>query len=156
MQIAQSKEQEKSLLYLLFIILSALFIYGCQTSVGNEGSYQQPPQTLPVITLTNRPATIYQEYSASLEGSKDIEIRPQVDGYLDRIYVDEGAYVKRGQPFFHIDGRTYVEQLNTAKANLAAAKANLANAQINLNKITPLVQEQCCIGCAVKICSGCL
>jgi membrane fusion protein (multidrug efflux system) len=76
-----------------------------------------------------------------LEGSKDIEIRPQVDGYIDRIYVDEGARVRRGQILFHINDRPYREQLNNARAALAAARANLATAEINVSKLTPLVQN---------------
>jgi membrane fusion protein (multidrug efflux system) len=100
-----------------------------------------PPQSLPVITVSSMPATTYQEYSASLEGSKDIEIRPQVDGYIEKIYVDEGAHVRKGQALFQINSRTYLTQLNNAKASLAAAKANLANAQINVSKLTPLVQN---------------
>jgi membrane fusion protein (multidrug efflux system) len=100
-----------------------------------------PPPSLPVISVVAVPATIQQEFSASLEGIRDIEVRPQVDGYLDKIYVDEGAYVRKGQPLFHIDARPYVEQVNSAKAGLATAKANLANAEINLSKIKPLVQN---------------
>jgi membrane fusion protein (multidrug efflux system) len=86
-------------------------------------------------------AATYKEFSASLEGSKDIEIRPQVDGHLDKIYVDEGAYVRAGQSLFQINARPYIEQLNNAKASLATAKANLATAQINVDKITPLVKN---------------
>lgn len=144
MQTVKPGAEKKRLSYLftiMTIIISAFIFYGCQSSAGSPGGYEQPPQTLEVITLMAMPATTYQEYSASLEGSKDIEIRPQVDGYLDKIYVDEGAYVRKGQPLFHIDSRPYAEQLNTAKANLDAAKANLANAQINVSKITPLVQN---------------
>jgi membrane fusion protein, multidrug efflux system len=128
---------------LFSVIIAVVFFSSCNSSSGNGGGggYEQPPQTLPVIAVSNTPATVYQEFSASLEGSKDIEIRPQVNGYLDKIYVDEGAYVRKGQVLFHINDRPYAEQLNTAKAGLAAAKANLANAQINLSKITPLVQN---------------
>ena len=100
-----------------------------------------PPPELPVFSVQSTSATTYQEFTASLEGTKDIEIRAQVDGYLDRIYVDEGAIVRKGQELFHIDSRSYTEQLNTAKAGLATAKANLANAQINVTKLTPLVQN---------------
>jgi membrane fusion protein (multidrug efflux system) len=126
---------------LFSVIIAAVILYSCNSSASNAGGYQQAPPALPVLTITKVPATTYQEFSASLEGSKDIEIRPQVDGYLDKIYVDEGAYVRKGQTLFHINDRPYAEQLNTAKAGLAAAKANLANAQINLAKITPLVQN---------------
>jgi membrane fusion protein (multidrug efflux system) len=122
-------------------LISIITLYSCNSSAGNEAGMQMPPQALPVITLSNQPATTFQEFSASLEGSKVIEIRPQVDGYLDKIYVDEGAHVRRGQPLFHINDRPYLEQLNNAKASLGAAKANLANAQINVSKLTPLVQS---------------
>ncbi|MBL7745202.1 MAG: efflux RND transporter periplasmic adaptor subunit [Chitinophagaceae bacterium] len=126
---------------LFSIVIAALALYSCNSSAGNGGGYEQPPQALPVLTVTSIPATTYQEFSASIEGSKDIEIRPQVDGYLDKIYVDEGAHVRKGQALFHINDRPYSEQLNNTKAILAAAKANLSNADINLAKIKPLVQN---------------
>jgi membrane fusion protein (multidrug efflux system) len=125
----------------LWIISVTIVLYACNSSSGNSGAFQMPPQALPVITVASMSATTYQEFTASLEGRKDIEIRPQVDGYIDKIYVDEGAHVKKGQPLFHINDRPYREQLNNAKASLAAAKANLANAQINVSKLTPLVQN---------------
>lgn len=134
----------KAITYIILLsamITIAVAFYGCNSSAGNGGYGQFPAPALPVITLSSTQATTYQEFSASLEGSKDIEIRPQVDGYLDRIYVDEGAHVRKGQALFHINDRPFLEQLNNAKASLAAAKANLANAEINVNKLTPLVQN---------------
>jgi membrane fusion protein (multidrug efflux system) len=119
----------------------AMLLYACNDSSGNEGMSQQPPQVLPVLTVRTSPATTFQEFSTALEGNRDIEIRSQVDGAIDRIYVDEGAYVKKGQLLFHINDRPYREQLNTARANVAAAKANLANAQINVSRLAPLVQS---------------
>ena len=126
----------------LFIFsLTAIIFYSCSASSGSETMQQQPPQALPVLTVTTMPATTFQEFSAALEGSKDIEIRSQVDGYIDKIYVDEGAHVRRGQPLFHINDRPYREQLNNARASLAAARANLATVQINVSRLTPLVQN---------------
>jgi membrane fusion protein (multidrug efflux system) len=129
----------------LFFIALLIFIVsaGLESCHSPEGNAAYAPATvsLPVITLSNQPFSSYQEYSASLEGSQDIEIRPQVNGYLDKIFIDEGAQVKRGQPLFHINDLPYREALNNAKATLAAAKANLASAEINVNKLTPLVQN---------------
>jgi membrane fusion protein, multidrug efflux system len=124
----------------IFYSLLSILFYACSSSAG-EGMPQQAPQSLPVVAVTTMPATTYQEFSASLEGSKDIEIRAQVDGYIDRIYIDEGAHVRKGQALFHINDRPYREQLNNARASLTAAKANLANAQINVSRLAPLVQN---------------
>lgn len=126
---------------LAIVAVMAVILVACNSSSGNPNMMAQPPQILPVLIVQNTPATTFQEYSASIEGSKDIEIRPQVDGYLERIYVDEGAHVRKGQVLFQINNRPYLEQLNNAQASLAAAKANLANAEINVSKLTPLVQN---------------
>lgn len=126
------------------IILVALFsiaMSSCNSTSASAPQAAPPAPALPVVALKNSAATTFQEFSASLQGTKDIEIRPQVDGYLDRIYVDEGVYVRKGQPLFAINDRPYREQLNNAKAALTAAEANLTNAQINVSKLTPLVQN---------------
>jgi membrane fusion protein (multidrug efflux system) len=52
--------------------------------------------------------------------------------------VEEGAYVKAGQPLFKIDDRPYVEQVNTANANLNAALAVQKNAKLEVEKYTLL------------------
>jgi len=100
-----------------------------------------PPPQLPVVTITTAPATTYQEFPASLEGKVNVEIRPQVKGYLEKIYVDEGAYVKAGQPLFKINENIYKEQLNNAQSNLLAAQANVQKAQVEVDRLTPLVEN---------------
>src|SRR5690606_23022309 len=80
---------------------------------------------LPVAKIEKGNGLVAKEYPASIEGVADVEIRPQVSGYLQKILVDEGAYVKAGQPLFKIDDRLYAEQYNTAKANLTNAKIDL-------------------------------
>lgn len=100
-----------------------------------------PLLALPVVTVTDRPFTTYREYSATLEGSNDIEIRPQVAGYVEKIYVDEGASVKKGQSLFKIYDQPFVQALNNANASLAVARANQASAEIDMNKLEPLVKN---------------
>ncbi|HVY75217.1 MAG TPA: efflux RND transporter periplasmic adaptor subunit [Puia sp.] len=130
---------------LLLVFVSLLFIAGelssCQSSAAGNAGYAPQVESLPVISLSNQPFSSYREYSATLEGARDIEIRPQVSGYLDQIFVDEGAQVRKGQPLFRINEQPYLEALNNAKAALAASKANQANAEINVNKLAPLVEH---------------
>ena len=58
---------------------------------------------------------------------------------FDRIYVEEGAYVRAGQPLFKIDSRSYGEQMNMAQANLQAANANIQKARVEVDRLQPLV-----------------
>jgi membrane fusion protein (multidrug efflux system) len=123
----------------IFLAL-AIFLYGCAQK--QEAPSTPPPPTLPVAEVASGLATTYQEYPASIEGKVNVEIRPQVAGYLDKVFVDEGAYVKAGQPLFKINDQPYREQLNNAKASLSAANATLINTQLEIDKFTPLVANK--------------
>lgn len=125
----------------LVSVLSLLvLLYSCSSKPAENAA--PPPAQLPVMSVVNAPATTYQEFSASLEGTVNVEIRPQVDGYLEKIYVDEGAYVKAGQPLFKINERVYAEQLNSARSNLMAAQANMQKAQLEVDRLKPLVDNK--------------
>jgi membrane fusion protein (multidrug efflux system) len=118
----------------------AYILYACNSSSGNPG-HQMGAPPLPVVSVSTAPATTYQELPASLEGKVNVEIRPQVEGYLEKIYVDEGAYVTEGQLLFKIDPRVYSQQLNNASANLRAAEANMERAKVEVDRLTPLVEN---------------
>ncbi|TKT89445.1 efflux RND transporter periplasmic adaptor subunit [Dyadobacter frigoris] len=122
------------------LLALAIFLYGCAPK--QEAPTTPPPPTLPVVEIVSGLATTYQEYPASVEGTVNVEIRPQVAGYLDKVFVDEGAYVKAGQPLFKINDQPFREQLNNAKASLSAANATLINTQLEIDKFTPLVANK--------------
>ncbi len=126
---------------LFFISVSVFLFAACHSGAPGGAGFAVPTPELPVFSASQHPFSSHQEFQASVEGSKDIEIRPQVNGYLDRIYVDEGAPVSKGQTLFLVNDRPYREALNNAKAALAAAKANQATAKINVDKLTPLVEH---------------
>lgn len=121
------------------VIVYGLFIL--QSCNKNEQPPQFPPMELPVSKVEQGNGLVSKEYPASIEGVTDVEIRPQVSGYLHKVYVDEGAYVRAGQPLFQIDPRMYAEQYNTAKAGVSVARANLANLKIDLDRRKELVKE---------------
>lgn len=125
----------------IYTLLFLVVLSACSSSSAKPENAAMPAAELPVFKVTALPATTYREYNATLEGKVNVEIRPQVDGYLDKIYVDEGAYVKAGQPLFRINERTYQEQLGNASANLLAAKANEEKAQLEVSRLAPLVQN---------------
>ena len=124
----------------LAFLASSIFLLSCSSQQQQQGA--PPPPSLPVVAITSGPQTVYQEYPASIEGIANVEIRPQVEGTLDVIYVDEGAKVTKGQPLFKINDRPYQEQLNQALANLHAAEAALVNAEIEVEKKTKLVNNK--------------
>ncbi|MDV4099477.1 efflux transporter periplasmic adaptor subunit [Elizabethkingia anophelis] len=127
----------------IIILLSGIIILlnSCSKASETVGQAPPPPQ-VPVYTVVSSPATTYQEFPAALEGKNNVEIRSQVDGYLDKIYVEEGSFVRAGQPLFKIDSRTYGEQVNMAQANLQAANANIQKAKVEVDRLIPLVSSK--------------
>jgi len=124
----------------IILALVALSLYGC--SSAPQAPQAPPPPSLPVAAITSATETTYQEYPASIEGTVNVEIRPQVSGTLDKVFVDEGAFVNAGQPIFKINEQPYRASLNNALAALHAAEASQVNAQLEVEKLTPLVQNK--------------
>ena len=129
----------KNLTTALAIVVSALFFYGCSTQASAPAA-QAPAAE--VIEIAAASETTYQDYPASIEGAVNVEIRPQVDGFLQQVLVDEGAYVHAGQPLFKINDRPFAELVNSARASLNAAEAAILNAKLEIDKYTPLVQNK--------------
>jgi membrane fusion protein, multidrug efflux system len=129
-------------IFTLSLVAGTLLLQRCTQSSGEIAAAAPAAQQFPVLVLKQEAATTYQEFSTAIEGIQDIEIRPQVSGYIERILVDEGALVRKGQTLFVINDRIYREAHNTARARLATAKANLASAQLNVTKLKPLVDNK--------------
>ena len=89
----------------------------------DTGSYK-------TMTVKTDSIVLQSLYSARIEGRQDVEIYPQVSGTLQRLCVQEGDRVKKGQTLFIIDQVPYQAALNTAEANLKAAEAAEATADL--------------------------
>lgn len=126
---------------IIVLISSIILLQNCTKAAENSNQAAPAPE-LPVYTVITSPATTYQEFPTALEGKNNVEIRSQVDGYLDRIYVEEGSYVRAGQPLFKIDSRAYGEQMNMAQANLQVANANIQKAKVEVDRLEPLVSAK--------------
>jgi membrane fusion protein, multidrug efflux system len=70
----------------------------------------------------------------TVEASSSISVKSQINGELTKVFFREGDFVKKGDPLFSIDARTYEAQLNQSLANLAKDEATLAQMEANLAK----------------------
>ncbi|MBQ9473965.1 MAG: efflux RND transporter periplasmic adaptor subunit [Bacteroidales bacterium] len=88
--------------------------------------------SLPTMTIALSSADIETQYAAHLKGKQMVEVRPQVEGVITRICINEGDRVSRGQLLFVIDQVPYRAALDVATANVKAAEAALATARLKL------------------------
>ena len=119
------------------LVFLGILLWACQPEVEEDNGIP-----LPVKTLVGQNAPNTFQYLGSVEGIEDVEIRPQVDGILEEIYVDEGDFVNKGQPLFKINAQPYIEDLKNAQANVALERAKLRKARTELDRLQPLIDNE--------------
>lgn len=86
-----------------------------------------------VLQVSTANKSLSSAYSATIRGRQDIDIYPQVSGFITRLCVEEGQEVKKGQLLFIIDQVPYQAALQTATANVEAAQAALNTAKLTFD-----------------------
>lgn len=115
-----------SSMWLLYALAMALTFAGCK----NAGEYTQPVPEYATMKVAPVSKTLSTNYPATIRGRQDIDIFPQVGGFITRLCVKEGQSVRKGQVLFVIDQVPYQAALATASANVEAADAGVATAQL--------------------------
>jgi membrane fusion protein (multidrug efflux system) len=110
------------------IIMGGLVLSSC---AGEQQKQAAPAPELAVITVGEKDATLQSMYPATLHGKNDVEIRPQISGFLTKVHVSEGQRVSKGQRLFTIDQVQLQAAVDAAKAQVEVAQANVNTAQTN-------------------------
>lgn len=84
----------------------------------------------PIITL-----------SANLEAGWNAEISPKADGRINRLYVEEGDFVKAGTVVAELDMEELTAQVAQAEGNLLVARAEMEQAELELSRMDSLVKQ---------------
>ncbi|MCM1153234.1 MAG: efflux RND transporter periplasmic adaptor subunit [Muribaculum sp.] len=111
---------------------------GCK---GKEQQQQQAPPELEVMTISENAATMETGFPTTLRGENDVEIRPQISGFLTKVCVHEGQHVSRGQVLFEIDQVQLKAAVEAAQAAVQVAQANVNTAKTNMNNNKALVDK---------------
>lgn len=141
-----SPERVRINILLVFLLPTLVFVASCGNDSkknGGAGAAGQATQakTYPVLTIVPQTTTLYTDYPATIQGQQNIEIRPKIDGYIEKMFVDEGATVRKGQPLFRISAPQYEQNVRTALADIKIAQADVNAAEMNVNKVRPLVEK---------------
>lgn len=132
---------KKNTVFKAFILPTILFIAACGGNPVNQQDGEDQVSEYPILTIEPRATTLNSNYPATIEGQQNIEIRPKIEGFIEQIYVDEGATVKQGQPLFRISAPQYEQEQRSAEAAVKIAEAAVNTAQMEVNKVKPLVEK---------------
>jgi membrane fusion protein (multidrug efflux system) len=129
---------KKSLFISLFILSTS--IYSCSSGNSKENEILIL-ENIPVLELTPKTIEFPKTYVCEIQAVQFVEIRAKVEGFVDRIYVDEGQFVKKGQNLFQLSSLEFTEMVNSANAKLAQAKAEAQAATVEMQRLTILVEK---------------
>jgi membrane fusion protein (multidrug efflux system) len=132
--------------YTLFLpfaaLLTTIAFSNCNSQASNEGLETNKLLNLPVYEVDTGTATTVKDYLGTIEGKVNVEIRPQVEGILEKIFIDEGQYVEEGQKLFKVNELPYREALKNAIAEAQVEKAKEKNARQEVESLKPLVEHE--------------
>lgn len=114
---------------------------GCGDKKEQQQQQAPPPTPVSVYAASRQTASYYDELPATITAVNEVEVRPQVAGYITGIFFTEGQRVRKGQKLYTIDQQQYQAGLDQAVANLNAAKANLVRAQKDADRYHTLAQQ---------------
>lgn len=133
---------------IIFFAVTALVVFRLSSGAKSD---QRKTRLITVGTITplRQDLDIRLAYTADITPNQLVHIFSHVDGYISKLHVDKGDFVKAGQLLIEIDHQDFVHAVNQAKANLAAARskvtqqeASVHNAKLTLKRMQALIKDQ--------------
>ncbi len=132
----------------IFLVITALVVF--RLSTGAKADTKKARLiTVGVMTPLRQDLDIRLGYTADISPNQVVNIFSRVDGYIAKLHVDKGDFVRANQLLVEIDHTDYQHAVNQAKANLSAAKAKVSqqdavvrNAKLTFDRMRALIKDQ--------------
>lgn len=120
---------------LIAVVASAFItIVSCGNKESTPVAAKQQALPFPVTQLQTQTVINYTEYPVNIEGIISSDVRAKTTGYVQKVLVDEGEKVSKGQPLFKLETQSLSQDAEAAKAQINVA-------QVEVNKLKPLVEK---------------
>ncbi len=121
-------------------LLAALSVVaaGC----GKKEAMVLPAPEVFVTQAVAKDVPVTMELIGQTAGSKDVEIRARVEGYLESVNFREGDFVKAGDLLYQIDPKPFQAAVANAKAQVATMQARLGQTETEVARMKPLADQQ--------------
>ncbi|WP_313250961.1 efflux RND transporter periplasmic adaptor subunit [Stenotrophomonas sp.] len=124
-----------------FSALAIAVLAACSGGHAEEAGMPPPPEVNAAPVLVKQ-VNQWDEFSGRVEAVQNVELRPRVSGYIDKVNYIEGQEVKKGDVLFLIDARTYQAAYEQANAELARARTQAALARSESERARRLSEQQ--------------
>ena len=101
-----------------------------------------PPPTVAVAQPVQQTVTDYLELTGNTQAIKTVQLVARVSGYLEKVFFQDGQFVKEGQLLFLIQQNTYLDALRQNEAQILLQKAQLDYAEKQLIRYSSLLEQK--------------
>jgi len=122
-------------LYIAFAVCISLF------SCSSPQPPKNPPVPVNLYTVSSSTVTYFDKYPANTVALSQVDLHPEVQGYITEIDFVEGSHVKKGQKLYEIDQRLFQDAYDQAKANVDVAVGNQTQAQQDADRYVSLSKQ---------------
>jgi membrane fusion protein (multidrug efflux system) len=125
----------------LTALASLLLVGGCQSGQGRQTAPAPVPEVA-TVKVSMESVALTTELPGRTSAYLVAEIRPQVNGIIQKRLFTEGSHVRAGQMLYQIDPAPFQAALENAKAAVAKAEANLHATRSRAERFKELLPEQ--------------
>jgi len=119
-------------------VLALIALAGCEQNTF----VPPPPPKVDVAIPVQRAVTRYLEVTGNTAPVKSVDLVARVQGFLQSIDYEDGAFVKEGTQLFTIEPETYKLKMDQAKAAEAGAQASVKQTEAEFQRQSTLVARQ--------------
>jgi RND family efflux transporter MFP subunit len=119
-------------------VILAAAIWGCDAKLPVA---ETPAPPVSVSQPVVHEVVDQDDYEGRIAAAENVEVRARVRGHLVKVSFKDGQIIKKGDPMFEIDPRTYQASLDAAEAQKSAAEANLELAKKEYARTSTLVRS---------------
>ncbi|MGM9571330.1 MAG: efflux RND transporter periplasmic adaptor subunit [bacterium] len=127
---------------IVFLAMVCLLCMGIIAGCGNKQP-QQGEQAVAVkaMQVIQKDTPITYVYAGEVKAKEEVNLQARVSGSIVAKMVEGGDVVRKGQPLFKIDSRSYQSAVLSNQAQLAQAQANLKNAELDAQRYNALASQ---------------
>lgn len=126
----------------LVAVSSLLMLSGCEQGHGQQQAAPAPVPEVATVVIEPQQVELSTELSGRTSAYLVSEIRPQVNGIIQKRMFKEGTDVKAGDLLYQIDPAPFQVALDSAKASLTKAQANLPSIRSRADRYKELLVDK--------------
>ncbi len=122
-------------------ILSIGVVMSTTSCAKKAQQMQMGAPQIATMTVNYSSSELEKTFPATIKGRTDIDIRPQVTGFITKVHVDEGQRVRKGQLLFTLDQVQFQAAVESAQAAVHQAETALATAKLTAENKRKLLDK---------------